>query len=481
MNKLAELLGALTNEQNQHLFELGTEQTVPEGRVLVEEGTPINTLYFVLEGLFHIQTRSIPGPLAILGHGEIVGEMSFIDPHEASASVVAAEDSRVLALPHESLRSFLETDPVAAASMYRSLAAIVSRRLRRTMGYLSRQSQERAASQDSHFNQIREFLDTFKDTMLQYDKATLKDDTARKEQLGREIRKRFLEFSRMLNDTIGVDSELSEVARTLIGQMVQRELLPYVQMTECARRFYSKPRGYAGDFFTIELIYRNAGAGTGPVGPLLDDCFLAEPAAQAVRNRRALLAGKIKETLGQVDGRPARVTSLACGPAREVFDVYEQIDDPANLEVTLVDMDTKALSFVSNTAMERQVSRHIRLIPENLIYLAVGRRNLDIPPQDLIYSIGLIDYFGDQLVIKLLDYIYTILAPGGRVILGNFHPRNPTKALMDHVLEWNLIHRSEEDMNRLFQASKFNRPATNIMFEEQRINLFAECVREGTE
>ncbi len=479
MNKLAELLGALTNEQSQRLFELGVEETVPEGRVLVEEGTPIETLYFILEGLFHIQTRSVPGPLAILGHGEIVGEMSFIDPHEASASVVAAEDSRVLALRHATLRAFLEADPVAAASMYRSLAAIVSRRLRRTMGYLSRQSQERAASQGEHFSQIREFLDVFKEAMLQFDKATIKKDVARVAELEREIRKQFQAFTRKLNETVGGGSDLSEVARTLIGQMVQRELMPYLQMTECARRFYAKPRGYAGDFFSIELIYRNSGDGTGHVGPLLDDCFLAEPAAQAVRNRRGLLAREIVRTLEQVDGRPARVTSLACGPAREVFDVYERLTEPSRLEVTLVDMDTKALSFVSNTATERHISRHIRLVPENLIYLAVGRRTLDIDPQHLIYSIGLIDYFGDQLVIKLLDYIYTVLAPGGRVILGNFHPSNPTKALMEHVLEWNLVHRSEQDMDRLFEASRFGRGATNITYEEQGINLFAECIRES--
>ncbi len=479
MNKLAELMGALTNEQSQRLFDLGTEKTVPEGRVMVEEGKPIDTLYFVLEGLFHIRTRSISGPLAVLGHGEIVGEMSFIDPHEASASVVAAEDSRVLALPHSSLREFLDADPVAASNMYRSLAAIVSRRLRRTMGYLSRQSQELAASQNHHVTQIREALDQFKDLMLQYDKATLKNQTAEIEHLDTEIRHRFLQVSRKLNETIGVGSELGEVTRTLIGQMVQRELMPYLQMTECARRFYTKPRGYAGDFFSIELIYRNSGDGTGPVGPLLDACFLAEPAAQAVRNRRGLLAREVFGTLEQVRDRPARVTSLACGPAREVFDVYDQLDDPSRLEVTLVDMDTKALSFVSNHALERHLSRYIRLVPENLIYLAVGRRNLDIAPQDLVYSIGLIDYFGDQLVIKLLNYIHDILAPGGRVILGNFHPRNPTKALMEHVLEWNLVHRTEEDMDRLFRASKFARPTTRIQFEEQGINLFAECVREA--
>lgn len=98
--------------------------------------------------------------------------------------------------------------------------------------------------------------------------------------------------------------------------------------------------------------------------------------------------------------------------------------------------------------------------------------------QDLVYSIGLIDYFSDKFVVALLNYIYDLLRPGDKVILGNFHPRNPDKAMMDYVLDWNLIHRSEEDMNRLYSASKFVKPCTKIRFEGERIYLFAECIKE---
>ena len=57
------------------------------------------------------------------------------------------------------------------------------------------------------------------------------------------------------------------------------------------------------------------------------------------------------------------------------------------------------------------------------------------------------------------------------------YPRNPSKALMEHVLEWKLIHRTEDDLNRLYHRSYFAEPATRIQFEEQGINLFAECVK----
>ena len=44
---------------------------------------------------------------------------------------------------------------------------------------------------------------------------------------------------------------------------------------------------------------------------------------------------------------------------------------------------------------------------------------------------------------------------------------------MDHVLDWKLIHRTEEDLNRLFAASAFGAPCARIEAEAEGINLFA--------
>ncbi len=119
------------------------------------------------------------------------------------------------------------------------------------------------------------------------------------------------------------------------------------------------------------------------------------------------------------------------------------------------------------------------LFQSNLVYLALGRQALALPPQDMIYSIGLIDYFSDPFVVKLLDYIHDRLRPGGRVVLGNFHPRNPTRLWMDVVLQWKLIHRDEDDMNRLFRASRFGEDCTEILYEATGVNLFAVGVKRS--
>jgi SAM-dependent methyltransferase len=224
-------------------------------------------------------------------------------------------------------------------------------------------------------------------------------------------------------------------------------------------------------------MYVDAPAGTGRLGPLLDRCVLDQPAGRAVQNRRGLLSEEIRAVLDTHPEREVRVTSLASGPAAELFDVYAALATPQRLHATCIDIDTQALEFVA-ARLPASLKDLVRLENGNLVYLALGRTRLDLPPQDLVYSIGLIDYFNDRFVVNLLNYVHGLLRPGGRCILGNFHTSNPTRAFMDHVLDWTLIHRTEDDMHRLFAASAFGGPCERIRFEASGVNLFAVGVRQ---
>ena len=275
----------------------------------------------------------------------------------------------------------------------------------------------------------------------------------------------------------GTASGQPEIICEEIGKRVQLEILPFLLLTESAERMYSKPRGYAGDYLTIKKIYENIPGGAGRLGPLLDAAFLESAPAKAVRNRRGLLAEEILKCVGENEGSSTRIASLACGPAEEVFDVVERLDDPSQVLATLIDIDMQALAFVSERVEKLHLRKNLKPTWGNLIYLATGRQQLDLVEQDLVYSIGLIDYFADEFVIPLMDYVHKVLRPGGKLILGNFHPSNQVRAFMDHILEWKLIHRTEEDMNRLFSQSSFRKPCTYIRFEEEGVNMFAVCTK----
>lgn len=315
-----------------------------------------------------------------------------------------------------------------------------------------------------------------KRSFMQADKLAIANGGEIPQNTEGQIQKQFREFCTSLNTVIGDTATLPTSQKKEIGAMVRQELLPYLSLAD-SHRWYSKPRGYAGDYLTIAKMYANQPAGSGPLGSLVDSCFLAQPAATAVRNRRKLLRKHIETVVNSASLEPVRVMSLACGPAQELFDVYSNLSRPAILHSYLVDIDTEALAYVAEKRDQENLTQIINLYNNNLVYLARGRERIEVPPQNFIYSIGLIDYFSDELVVSLVNFAFDLLISGGKLILGNFHPRNTDKAMLDHVFDWKLIHRSEEDMNRIFLKSKFRKACSDIHFEEEGINLFAECIK----
>jgi CRP-like cAMP-binding protein/SAM-dependent methyltransferase len=471
-----------------HLFQLlsdssvdwivhnSTEARVDAGEVLIREGTRISSMYIVTEGLLGVYTGSAGNKkISHVGPGAVVGEMSFVEDSATAASIIAIEQTHLLELSRDKLSEQTTADPIFAADFYRAIAVTLSQRLRTAQA--SARADAGPAYDDPHWRAAVDLIADFKRMLLEADQESIKNDVVSEEtyqRLDEKLRELQLVSKQMLID----ESPLSPYMREQLGALLQTELLPFVLMTSTAERFYSKPRGYAGDYFTIERIYQNQPSGAGRLGAVFDRLFLEAPASVAVRNRRPLIVEEIKKTLAQKRTGPARVLSLACGPAREITDVYASLTEKTKLVATLLDIDLQALAFVADWRDKAGLKTKIQLLNANLIQLALGRASLDIPPQDLVYSIGLIDYFDERLVIKMLDFIYKVLAPGGRVILGNFHIRNPSRAIMDFLLEWHLVHRTEEDMDRLFEKSAFRRKSTNIRFEPQGVNMFAECIKE---
>jgi CRP-like cAMP-binding protein/SAM-dependent methyltransferase len=475
-----KLLDGLAADDLDWVVRHGQEQSCPAGEALAVQGRQPDAVSIILDGVFdvrlaHTGTRS----RARLGPGQLVAEMSFLSGEPASASVVALENSRVLALPRPVLEGKIAADTSFAARFYRSLALVISRRLRERESVSLSSAAADAAADDpiaATRRAVAEGLTALKDLLTTAEAEAVRHG-ALSEATTRQVHDAVLAAFRELDRLIGEGAPISPEARQELGRIVQREFLQYFLQSRVGDRSYSKPRGYAGDFMTIEFMYENSPSGTGRLGTTLDAAILDSPTCRAVRNRRGLLAGEIRRELDDHPDRPVRVASFACGPAREAYDVYTTLTDPARLVSTLLDIDFQALAFVAEWSEQLRVKRHVHLKQANLVFLALGREQVAIEPQDLIYSIGLIDYFEDEFVVRLLNSIHGLLRPGGRAILGNFHPRNWMRAVMDHLAEWKLIHRSEDDMNRLFAKSAFGRPCTRILTEPEGINLFAECAR----
>jgi SAM-dependent methyltransferase len=116
---------------------------------------------------------------------------------------------------------------------------------------------------------------------------------------------------------------------------------------------------------------------------------------------------------------------------------------------------------------------------ENIVRWAAGKVQHHFGLQDVIYSAGLTDYLGTSLFKALVRQCYTHLKPGGTLIVGNFGPANPHRAFMDHLLKWELIHRSEEALLDIVRDTPFGGGAVEVLSEKHQVNLFVKAVKES--
>ena len=444
-------------------------RTISPNGVLVREDDPPETIFFIADGLFeaYIYGNSTSRlKVGQLGPGEIVGEISWLDGQPISATVRALETSSVVALGIPTLERKLGQDPAFAARLFRAVATLEAKRLRTTTAQVRRSelTRERQAALAGSAEAA-----SVLDNLAELKRIAAAAETSPNAEAASQVARAFSALERSIGAAaVGTAGKLVE--------NIQFELLPLVRLSAIAERLNSRPRGYAGDYQTIEMIYNNEPAGGGVVGPMLDRSMLDLAVAKAIRNRRRLLASEIGKSYAATT-KEFYLTCLACGPASEVFDAFADASDASRLNVSCVDIDRAALAQVGARAQAQKLGPQLQTLHGNLIYLATGRQVLELVPQDLIYSLNITDYLSDDLAVPLIDWIHAKLRPGGRAILGNFHPRNPNRSLMDHVLEWRLTYRDEAAMNRLFQASKFAKPCSRVAFEDGGIYLLGECVK----
>ena len=135
-----------------------------------------------------------------------------------------------------------------------------------------------------------------------------------------------------------------------IGAYVFRETFSLFMLSRTVDRCYTKPRGYAGDLYTIEMMYNDEPAGDGRLGRFIDQWGLAIDACRAVKNRRGVLSRAIRDACSAHVSGPVHITSLASGPARELFDLYAEGGEPPDIKATCIDIDNQALAYAAGIA-----------------------------------------------------------------------------------------------------------------------------------
>jgi CRP/FNR family transcriptional regulator len=132
----APLFQALDDEAASALQLEMTRSRMERGDVLFHEGDQGDTLYVIAEGKVKLGRTSPDGRenlVAILGPGEMFGELSLFDPGPRTMTATALAETQLLGLKHQSLTALLSGRPEVA----KSLLAALAQRLRRTNAHLA--------------------------------------------------------------------------------------------------------------------------------------------------------------------------------------------------------------------------------------------------------------------------------------------------------------------------------------------------------
>jgi len=126
----APLLAAVDEESAKAIIAGMRAVELSRGDRLFHEGDPGDALYVIETGKIKLARRAADGRenlLAILGPGEMFGELSLFDPGPRVATAVAVSNARVHSLTRDDFVPLLDQPRVAL-----SLLAALGRRLRRT-------------------------------------------------------------------------------------------------------------------------------------------------------------------------------------------------------------------------------------------------------------------------------------------------------------------------------------------------------------
>ncbi|WP_353260210.1 cyclic nucleotide-binding domain-containing protein [Prochlorothrix hollandica] len=128
MQKLLFILGELSDDDVDWIVATGEREVIEPQTVLIKEGASLQKLYILLEGRLQVSVED--KVVAVLGSGEVFGEVSFVDARPPSATVTAVDSCVVLSLSWEALNRKLKQDVGFSSTFYRTMCLFLADRLR---------------------------------------------------------------------------------------------------------------------------------------------------------------------------------------------------------------------------------------------------------------------------------------------------------------------------------------------------------------
>lgn len=307
---------------------------------------------------------------------------------------------------------------------------------------------------------FRYFLEDMKETLLE-EEGNIKELSSDQYRVGQ---KNIIDFSEQaLREKIHALiwklycalKDQPEEDYPIYKQYFQKQLLSLTNDSMLFNRSIKKPRGYSGDFFMMDIVYRNQRQGDSLWSSLINSALTSIPPGQALVNRIDYLVQNIYTTINRNKKGVVRCFSLASGPCEEVRRILSASSRlPQPVEFYFADQDEESLEFAQRNlytlTYDGQSNAVCYFINDKVKNFIQNSENYKKYPKfDLIYSAGLFDYLSEPVAKQLIATLYKMLDTGGVLIIGNASLENHFHFFIEFAGEWYLIHRSKEDLLKL--------------------------------
>ncbi len=235
------------------------------------------------------------------------------------------------------------------------------------------------------------------------------------------------------------------------------------------------PQGHPGDYNIIEHVYHNMALSSG-LGGILDRYFLSTTLARAVRSRKDAMRNLIASALSARER--ARILNIGCGSCRELVELAPELND-TNAQITCLDFDPDALAFSGKRLGDLLTSAKAQFRKYNAVRMVNAQRNLkEFGRQDLIYTIGLLDYLTDDVLRRLLGALYELLAPGG-VLFAAFKDSDRYDTADYHwTVDWDAFYqRTADESRKLISAAGIPDEAVSVSRDATGVIIFYSVTR----
>ncbi|HEX8822300.1 MAG TPA: class I SAM-dependent methyltransferase [Archangium sp.] len=234
------------------------------------------------------------------------------------------------------------------------------------------------------------------------------------------------------------------------------------------RRGFEKPRNYAGDAVVLDFVYEDrapARLSHTPIGVEINRFLCAQPTITAVRERRDRLAQWLDRVSGQAPD--SRALAVACGHLRE-SQRSQAVQERRLGELLALDQDIQSLGVIDSEL------GHLAIKPVHGSVKEIVKNQIRFEQLDLIYAAGLYDYLSQPMAIRLTRLLFSMLRPGGHLVLANYADpieSSAFKAYMEAFMDWWLIYREESDVAGWMQEIPKTQVRRRELFRDTTNNI----------